>query len=265
MTDRQQQQHHHHHGTRGTDSIDTVDRVPSSVHTSRSHSTSSSTAATAASTVSTPSAQREDHYHYHQSESLDFSTREEVVAAFASGQRRLQLQMTERQRRMTVAQAAAERDAHLHILEGSFGKRFLKKALKLVEDYNEYDGEEAVVAAAAKAAAGKDEEERSSSISDETDHLKQTKLLSLRPVIAIYAKAWFPRQIESLKSPAGRGHDGINSGGDQTQISPHAPSSASIAAAVDTRPSARSSFELPFNLGPHTTAEYLEIVEFEII
>lgn len=84
-----------------------------------------------------PSGQEEygppDESRFHRSYALS-TAHEEVVAAFSAGQRRLQQRMTHQQRRDSMAQADAERMSHMQILEEHFGRNFLKKALKLVEE-----------------------------------------------------------------------------------------------------------------------------------
>ena len=82
-----------------------------------------------------PSAQEEHGVDSEFRRSYALSTaHEEVVAAFAAGQRRMHERMTQQERRASVAQAEAERLSHIQILEEHFGRKFLKKAFKLVEE-----------------------------------------------------------------------------------------------------------------------------------
>lgn len=63
-----------------------------------------------------------------------FSAHEEVIFAFSAGQRRLQQCMSQQQRRASIAEAQRERASHMEILEQHFGRRFLRKALTIVEE-----------------------------------------------------------------------------------------------------------------------------------
>lgn len=62
------------------------------------------------------------------------SAHEEVVNAFASGQRRLAGQLARQQRGDPATSAEAEREAHLTILRDHFGRGFLRRAQKMLED-----------------------------------------------------------------------------------------------------------------------------------
>jgi hypothetical protein len=63
-----------------------------------------------------------------------FSAHEEVIAAFSAGQRRLQQRMSAQQRRASIAEAHRERQEHMEILEQHFGRRFLRRAMTIVEE-----------------------------------------------------------------------------------------------------------------------------------
>jgi hypothetical protein len=65
-----------------------------------------------------------------------FSAHEEVVAAFSAGQRRLEQRKSLQQRRASITEVQREREAHIEILKQHFGRRFLKKALTLIEENN---------------------------------------------------------------------------------------------------------------------------------
>jgi hypothetical protein len=71
-----------------------------------------------------------------------FSAHEEVISAFSAGQRRLKQRMSMQQRRASIAEAQKERQAHMEILEQHFGRRFLRRALTIVEENNEKFAEE---------------------------------------------------------------------------------------------------------------------------
>ena len=66
-----------------------------------------------------------------------FSAHEEVVAAFSAGQRKLQQRMSVQQRRASIAEAQRERQAHMELLEQHFGRRFIRKAMTIVEENND--------------------------------------------------------------------------------------------------------------------------------
>jgi len=63
-----------------------------------------------------------------------FSAHEEVLAAFSAGQRKLEQRMSLQQRRASIAEGQRKREAHMEILEQHFGRRFLRKALTIVEE-----------------------------------------------------------------------------------------------------------------------------------